>query len=172
MTRQLWSWATIATVVLLASGCANSLKVTYISDPPGAVVYSNNKNFGYAPVTLEYQISEEDRQRGYVNLSGTQVRWASGASASVSTVRANLSVGYDQQFTFNRPESYPGRENDVHFALELQRLAIMQRQADAQESAAFWQMYNSIQQQQQAQQQRILRCNSTSLGNTINTTCY
>jgi len=162
--------AILGGLALLVSGCASSLKVTYLSDPPGAALYSNNQNFGYTPKTLEYQISEENRKQGYVILRGTSVRWASGAQANVPSLRANLSIGYNQQFKFNRPENYPGREADVRFALELERLAIMRRQAQAQEDQAFWQMYNAINQQQQ--RQAPVNCTSTLFGNTVNTTCY
>lgn len=171
MTHCLYHTAALAVLVLL-SGCASTLNVSYHSDPPGAVLYQENQRFGYTPTTLRYQITEEDRQRGYAILRGTSVRWASGASANVSSLRADLGIGYNQQFTFNRPENYPGREADIRFSLELERLAIMQRQARAQEDQAFWQLYNSIYQQQQRQQPRILNCNSTAFGNTVNTTCY
>ena len=169
MTRQQWSAAMFALVGLLMSGCASSLKITYISDPPGAVVYHNNQNFGYAPVTLRYQVPEEDRKRGYIDLMGTSVKWASGASASIPILRVNLNIGDNQQLTFNRPENYPGREEDVRFALELQRLAIMRWQTEVQANAAYWQRYNAINQMYQRQQP--INCHSYALGSTIQTTC-
>jgi len=171
MIQRLFQGIMLATFIML-SGCANTLKVTYHSDPPGAVLYQENQQFGYAPTTLNYKVTDEDKKRGYTILRGTTVRWASGASATISSLRADLSTGYNQQFTFIRPENYPGREADVRFSLELQKLAIMQRQAKAQEDQAIWQRYNAIKQQQQQQQPRILNCNSTAYGNTVNTTCY
>ena len=171
MTQRLYRAAMLALLFLL-SGCASTLNVTYHSDPPGAVLYQDSQQFGYAPTTLNYRVTDEDKKRGFAILRGTTVRWASGASATISSLRADLSTGYNQQFTFIRPESYPGREADVRFSLELQKLAIMQRQAKAQEDQAFWQLYNAINQQQQRQQPRIMNCNSTAFGNTVNTTCY
>lgn len=162
----------LAILVVLISGCASTLNVSYYSDPPGAVLYQENQRFGYTPTTLRYQITEEDRKRGYAILRGTSVRWASGASANISSLRANLSTGLTQQFTFNRPENYPGREGDIRFALELEKLAIMRRQAQAQEDQAFYQLYNAINQQYQRQQPSIRNCTSTLFGNTVNTTCY
>lgn len=171
MIQRLYQATTLA-VFLMLTGCASTLSVTYHSDPPGAVLYQESQQFGYTPTTLNYNVTDEDRKRGYAILRGTTVRWASGASATISSLRADLSTGYNQQFSFIRPESYPGREADVRFSLELQKLAIMQRQAKAQEDQAFWQLYNAINLQQQRQQPRILNCNSTALGNTVNTTCY
>lgn len=153
----------IAGLLLILSGCATrSLKVMYLSDPPGAVLYSDNKNFGYTPKTIHYEISEEDLKQGHMVLSGTSVRWASGAHADIPNLQVDLSNGYIQQFIFNRPENYPGREVDMQFALELERLSIMKRQAHAQEEQARW---------LKRQSQRTYNCTSTASGNTINTTC-
>jgi hypothetical protein len=157
---------------ILVTGCSTTLNVTYSSDPPGAVLYQGEQRFGYTPTTLRYQVSEEDRKRGYALLQGTSVRWASGASANISSLRADFRIGLNQQFNFNRPDNYPGRETDVRFAIELERLAIMRRQAQAQEDQALYQLYNAINQQQQRQQPTIRNCTSTAFGNTVNTTCY
>ena len=172
MSRQLCEPAALLVALLLAPGCASPLTVTYYSDPPGAVLYSNNQSFGRTPTTLQYQITEEARKRGYMILEGTSVQWASGARANISSLRADLSSGYNKQFIFNRPDNVPGREADVHFALELERLAIMRRQAEAQEDQAFWQRYNAIGQQYQRQQPAVRDCTSTLSGNRVNTTCY
>lgn len=159
-------------LMALTAGCATTLNVSYFSDPPGAVLYQGNQRFGYTPTSLRYQVTDEDRKRGYALLRGTSVRWASGASAEISSLRADLSIGLNQQFNFIRPENYPGREADIRFSLELERLAIMRRQAAAQEDQAFYQLYNAINQQYQRQQPVIRNCTSTAFGNTVNTTCY
>lgn len=158
--------------LLVLTGCASSLSVTYYSDPPGAVLYQGQQRFGHTPVTLNYQIREEDRKRGYMTLQDPTVRWASGASASIPSLKADLSIGTNQQFTFMRPDNVPGREADVRFALELEKLALMRRQLQAQEDQAFWQMYNAINQQFQYSQPAIRNCTSTLMGNIVNTTCY
>lgn len=163
----------------LTSGCASTLSVTYLTDPPGAVLYQGDQRFGYTPTTLNYQVTDEARKRGYMLLQGTSVRWASGASAEISSLRADLSIGLNQQFNFIRPENYPGREEDMRFSLEIERLSIQRRQAVAQENQAIFQLYNAINQQNQRQlvlpqpvRQPVRNCTSTVIGNTVHTTCY
>lgn len=173
MRERVWVLSTTLAVagLLLLTGCSNTLQVTYYSDPPGAVLYQGQQRFGYMPQTLRYRLSEADLSRGYVQVQGTSVRWASGATAEVTSLTADLNRNrLSQQFTFNRPEGYPGREADVRFALELERLRIMQRQAAAQEQLALWQMFNAI--NQQYQRPSMTNCTSTLFGNIINTTCY
>src|SRR5437867_9972665 len=152
MDGRIYEVVSLLISLLVIAGCANTLKVTYYSDPPGAVLYQDNHRFGYTPTTLQYKITDEDKNRGYAILRGTSVQWASSAKANISTLRADLGIGYNQQFIFNRPDNVPGREADVRFALELEKLAVMRRQAQAQEDQAFWQMYNAVNQQYQRQQ--------------------
>lgn len=163
--------------VAFISGCASNLKVTYHSDPPGAVLYQGQQKFGYTPQAIVYQLSEEDRKRGYKILAGTTVRWASGATAEVTSITADLNKdGLSQQFTFNRPDGVPGREVDVRFALELERLEIMRRQAAAQEEQAAAQRRQAETQEEQTAVQRRKKhsptnCTSTVIGNTVHTSC-
>ncbi len=136
---------TLVVVLLSSAGCSTStLYVTYLSHPPGAALYENDRVFGYCPLILEYNITQEDRQRGYMVLRGLTARWVSGASATVPSVQANLNNGTSQQFTFLRPEGAEGLQTDLQFALDLERNRILQQQADAQRSQAFWQMYNAV----------------------------
>ena len=109
-------------IMVLIIGCASNLRVAYYSDPPGALLYEGGKKFGYTPVTLKYQISKEDKRLGYVVLRGAQVRWASGALASLGQLKAYLNAGKNQQFTFVRPQNIPGWEIDVQFARELGKM--------------------------------------------------
>lgn len=158
--------------ILLISGCAsNTLNVAYYSDPPGATLYQGNQRFGYTPIVLSYQVTEEDRKRGYSILQGTSVIWTSGAAASTSSLRADLSIGLNQQFNFRRPADHPNMEADVKFALELERLAIMRRQAEAQEAQAAVQLFGGI---GAVRPNPVRNCISTpsALGGSVSTTCY
>jgi hypothetical protein len=82
--------------------------------------------------------------------------------------------GRNQQFTFLRPDGVPGREIDIRFALELERLEIMRRQASAQERQA-----EAQRRQAEALEAQLFRsqtpsqtdCTSTINGNTIYTSC-
>ena len=155
------------TAATLAAGCSTALKVTYTSDPPGAALYQGTTNFGYTPVTLEYKPTDEDKRRGVMNLQGTSVKWASGASASISTLSANLNqYGLNQSFNFQRPD-IAGREIDMQFALELQKLAIMRQQARAQQDQAYYQFLSTLRQPVRTQ----TNCTSSVIGNTVYTNC-
>jgi len=151
---------------LLAAGCSTALKVTYVSDPPGAAVYQGSQLFGYAPVTLEYQVTEEDKRAGTMRLQGTRVKWASGATAGIEVLTADIRLlGMNQQFTFERPE-VPGRDIDMRFALDLERLNMQKQQARAQANQAFLEaMRRSAPPQQQ------VTCTSTAMGNMVTTNC-
>jgi hypothetical protein len=170
---------TAALLPVLLSGCAKQLAVTYMSDPPGATLYQGQENFGYTPKTLYYKISVENKERGKMTLQGMSVRWASGATASSPSVIVDLSIGANQQLTFLRPESVAGREIDIQFALELERLRLAQQQADAQRAAMAWQQFqNSVNQLNQVNQQIYqqpqslpMNCISSAVGNTIVTNC-
>ena len=172
--------ATIFAGVSLAllAGCASTLHVTYNSDPPGAVLYQGQQRIGYTPYNIEYQLSEEDKKRGYKVLAGTSVRWASGATAETKSLTANLNqYGFSQQFTFHRPDDIPGRETDVRFSLELERTRAMQRQAAAQEEQAAAQRRQAAAQEERAKAERYktyspTNCTSTVVGNTVNTSCF
>lgn len=191
-------WLAIITTMLL-SGCASQLQLTYHSDPAGAVLYSQGQRVGYTPKTLYYQVSDEDKKRGFLILANTRVQWASGATAEAKSVRADISrYGLSQQMTFQRPTGVPGREADTRFALELERTRAMQRQAEAhQEQAAALQRQAAAQEDQAAALQRQataqearlraerdkarldalkppqrVDCTTTVLGGSLNTSCY
>ena len=146
----------ILTSLLALEGCATNLEVTYKSDPPGATLYTNGKSLGYAPVTLNYQVDEKDRQRGWLLLSAPTAKWLSGAEASrADGIRAELRNSLSQEYTFYRPDNFPGREQDVRFGLEVERLQVEKARADQQ---AWYNLLLQMQlQQQQEQQQRQQR---------------
>ena len=159
---------------LFSSGCATQMNVTYNSDPPGATLYEGSKLLGYCPTTLFYNITPQDRQRGYMLLQSTEVKWVSGATAKIEQLRANLSTGTNQQFTFMRPTGIEGLETDAKFGLEVQKLRVMEQQLQAQQSANYWQMYNAISNQQKSSSTVNLKtnCSSRVIGSTVYTDCY
>ncbi|MDR0775147.1 MAG: hypothetical protein LBE81_00710 [Azonexus sp.] len=152
---------------LLFSGCASQLSVTYNSDPPGAVLYQGGQRIGYTPYTLYYDVSKEDKKRGFMDIAGTRVQWASGATAGITSLRADFArYGLSQQFTFNRPDGVLGRETDVRFSLELERTRAMQEQATAQRRQA------AAQEERAAAAKRSTNCTSTVIGSIVTTSCY
>ena len=132
----------LALVLVLLLGASLTAKgprhltVTFHSDPEGAMLYANQDLhlIGYTPVQLKYEPSKGFRAgTGCENLQRVTVRWASGAEASIDSLRACPQNGGDQQFVFKRPDSILGREIDAQFALELLRNQILaaQRQVRA-----------------------------------------
>lgn len=160
-------------LVIALEGCATPpsvLWVTYLSDPPGAMIYSGGQPIGYAPRRLWYPISDEADRIAHMKLAGVKAQWASGATAEVKFIDAYLlRNGLNQKFTFMRPQNAPGRDADMRFALELRRIELLERQAKAQEEQAAAQMFNAINQSWSTQQQN---CSSTIIGNIVNTSCY
>lgn len=71
-----------------------------------------------------------------LTLNPTQVRWASGASASNGGLQACPATGWNQQYVFLRPSNIPGAEIDASFAIQIQRNGVMQQQADGQDAIA------------------------------------
>jgi hypothetical protein len=159
-------------IVLLPNiliGCGIQMKVTYQTNPPGAMIYESGVFKGYSPVTLIYNFPLKDRENPYVILRGTEAKWASGASAKIDNLKAYWSNGVTQGFIFNRPEGVDGLTEDIKFSLEVQKMTIMQQQAQAQRDANFL-MFNSM--MQNSQPKRIkTNCSSNVIGNTIFTDC-
>ncbi len=113
------------------------LQMTYHSDPEGATLYQGGTRFGYTPVTLTYQdVSYLFRAGNCLTLQPVQVRWASGAAATVTGLKGCPAQGYWQQYSILRPTDTPGADIDANFALQLERNGIQQQQADALGAAA------------------------------------
>jgi hypothetical protein len=116
-----------AACVVLLTGCATGIHVTYSSDPPGATLYQGGQPMGMTPYTLTYQADETFKKGGCMLLQGTNVKWASGATAAIFSLNACQTVGWRQTYMFVRPD-VAGRDVDANFALQLQRNGIMQQQ--------------------------------------------
>ena len=107
--------------VPFVSGCAQMVKVTFYSDPPLATIYQDSQRMGVTPVTLQYRLTKDDLERGEATFHGASARWVSGATAEISSLRVDLSIGRNQQYTFFRPQSYPGLDIDVQYASNSRR---------------------------------------------------
>lgn len=170
--------------LMLLTGCnsarTDQVRITYYSDPPGATLYENDIPRGRTPFTLTYNLPDHLKNETHITLPNASVVWPSGASASVNSPQINRSLGTNHQYHFARP-NMPGREQDILFSMELERNWIMQQQAEAMQRQArsqqhmeMWQLYNSLQQQNQQRRQinRPLHCTTHRFGNTYDTSCY
>ncbi len=135
----------IVALVMLLGGCANKLYISYLSDPPGATVYSGAQNYGPAPVRVWYEVSDADRANGFKILQGVKMRWVSGAEAEVASLRADLSLGTEQHYTLPRPAAFAGADIDARYAVEIQRSrAAAEAASDEQTRAALATTFNAI----------------------------
>ncbi len=168
-------------LALLITGCATKLRVTFDSDPPDAVIFYDGSKEGYAPQTFRFDVTEQEKQRGFVEILNTKAVWASGAKTETGSIRIDLKKGLSQSYTLQRPAGAPRREVDIRFSQELARTRAMQRQAAAQEAqtAAQERQAAALERQAAAQEERAraeryrsTNCTSTNFGGTISTSCY
>ena len=141
------------------------IKVNFLTDIEGAKLYQDDVFMGTTPTQLKYRLAE-----GCPNVKPVVVRWASGAEASVEGLRVCTNTGKVQQFTFNRPIGYPGREFDAQFALQLAMLAEQRAEARARAWAELQQQIASLF-PKPAPLPPTVHCTSTVLGPFINTDC-
>src|SRR5258708_3820851 len=89
------------------------LLMTYISDPPGAMVYEGDKAWGRAPVALNYPASVTSfRANQCLKLNPITFRWVSGAEAHID-LTACPQQGLSQQYAMRRPKDSPGLEYHI-----------------------------------------------------------
>lgn len=146
MTRQLNHarfWLTFATFTLLVTACASPasqrvsmapIRVTFESEPPGAILTIDGMNYGRAPVTLEYDAAAVRAFGG--RITGGSAQWISGATAEQGVFFIDLSrPHYSYRALFTRPASYPGIETDIQYFQSLREIATAERSAKAQQDA-------------------------------------
>ena len=119
---------TIAVLILLfVVGCAQEsvkVKVTYLSDPAYASVYSQDGSLqGTCPLELWYPVDAEAKEQGYLYAKGMTIRWISGAERSSGKTIKIIVDGTNRQVTFVRPKYAPNVFLDVEHALQKEREA-------------------------------------------------
>ena len=102
--------------MLLFLGCSRVHQVTYLSDPPAAIIYCDGKRVGYAPTTVRYKLTDSQKE---VTLDECDAKWVSGATAHIKerTLPVGSRINSDSKYLFKRP-NYPDLERDETFALE------------------------------------------------------
>ncbi len=128
---------------VVLAGCAtplkqNQVRVTFYSEPPGAMIYWKDHAYGIAPQTLTFDLPDDAVRRGYLDDNFIRALWPSGAEAKGVRLTTQVREG---EFKFSRPPNAPGLDKDLAYAVQL-------RQIQAAEAAAFWQMYKSTQPKQ------------------------
>jgi len=160
-----------------------TLYVTYHSDPEGAMLYTNgNQAMGYTPVRLKYESPKGFRDgTECATLQPSQVRWVSGATASIGNLQACSVNGGQQSFSFGRPtgpksdlfpngEPPPGLQVDLQFAFQRELLARLDAHAEAQATRDAWARAAASVPPPPAVA-RPLSCTSLVIGHQIFTSC-
>jgi len=169
-------------VLLLLTGCEDflsspspppQLSVTYITDPPGAVLYDKGIRQGFTPLTLYYNLDRVRKASG--NIAEVTVRWQSGATATAKA-HIDLTQGLFWNQNIPRPNNVPGREADEQFGLQTESL---RQQKESQEQQQMLNILLLQQQQLQVIQQvtrpppahNSINCTSNAIGSTVFTNC-
>ncbi len=106
---------------LSALSCtSNALRITYSSEPQGAIITSVDSvvTIGRAPVTEIYSLETlpEPDANGCIIIPGVEAVWDSGATARIGRLRI-CDLGDTRRFIqLPRPNGYPGLEQDLEVA--------------------------------------------------------
>ena len=126
--------------IYFLSGCSSKYSVTFDSNPKGAVVICNGKNWGYTPKTLYYD--ERVKQLSSLDISSCSANWVSGYNKNYGTIPVQQFPNGVKQ-TLDRPFG-DGYEKDAQLALQMQNTEYQRREAQAAEDAADQQFYDSL----------------------------
>ena len=114
--------------ILGLSACSSGLHVWYNSSPQNARLMCGGQFIGYTPYNAYYNISEQDIQRGIVQVVPCQAVWMSGAteqyrnqfpvnsnshSYELTVVSHNVSVA-DVQFDSSQRAAYQAQQDQTN----------------------------------------------------------
>ena len=110
-------------------GCSRVHKITYLSDPPAAIISCNGERIGYAPTTVSYKLKDSQKE---LELSACTAKWVSGAKRQVKEriLPMGNRINSKSNYLFQRPE-HPDYEKDETFALEQKKVRSMERANEA-----------------------------------------
>lgn len=177
----IWAWNDINST--FPPPAKNVLYVTYVTDPPGAVIYSKDARMGYAPITLNYQLNADGLKRGIVSPDPITARWISGASTIYASRSYEIAKSLTWTTNIARPANVEGLEKDEQFALQVQSIKQRELSDQTQMELQFLQLYQTQQNQNQQILNQSLRnatppsnrinCKSTShIPGQVDTTCF
>ena len=160
---------------LLFNGCSNKYEVTFDSNPRGATLICNGKNWGYTPKKLYYD--EEVRNYSSLDVSSCSANWVSGYKATYPKDMQIFSSG-GTITTLNRPTYGEGYPMDAQFALQVEQMKTQQSQAAAMHRQAnekalqnmnqsIQNMNNNLQMQQQNYQMNNLNNNLENINKNL-----
>lgn len=128
--QRLTTIAAILLAAMLLTGCANTYKVQYNTEPMGASIICGGSNEGYSPVTLEYSLNEENKEKGFFKTVPCTAVWSSGVKKNFGNTWDIVKFPGGVMSTLTRPNS-PGYSQDADFAFKIQQMRRQQAQAQA-----------------------------------------
>ena len=126
MKSKLYEVLTLCLLLLLVGCAGNGGVVRFHSMPEGAILFGDGKRYGQTPLTIPYDITEEEKQQGFFVVNDIKVRWSSGAELRIDTIKFPATPGGSQTYTFERP-SVDGLDKDVEYELRLKELEFQER---------------------------------------------
>lgn len=109
-------------VLMFASCTSNAVRVTYTTEPRGAMISSVDSiaPIGRSPVTEAYRLDDlpEPDENGCVVIPGVEAVWDSGATARVGRLRICDLEDTRRFVDLPRPRGYPGLEIDLEVAAQ------------------------------------------------------
>jgi hypothetical protein len=160
--------AVAAGALLALSGCALQATLQVDTNPTGGYISEVDTGFvpGIAPVSIYYEPSSLTLRdaKGCYLVRGMNVRWVSGATASVNPISLCGSAYDNYNITINRPANAPDLDKDLQFAVQVQNMLSQQAQAEAARQATALQIYNST-------LNNTVNCTSIPIGNQVHTNC-
>jgi hypothetical protein len=98
---------------------STTITVTIDSAPRAAMLYDreSGRYMGDTPFRLKVTVETE---RGCQDLPGLEVRWASGATASIDFLTVCAKAGGKQSYRFERPTDAPNLATDMQIAQAVQ----------------------------------------------------
>ncbi len=121
----------LALVAAATVGCSapGQVRVDFVSDPPGAMIYSGGDRIGVAPVSLRVATPAEFATGGCTTTPAPlTASWISGAETVINS-RLCPAQGSHQVFTFRRPIA-AGARVDADHALKLKSDALFQQRGE------------------------------------------
>ena len=118
-------------------GCATHARLAISSVPEGANLTDSitGEDYGIAPMDVYFNTADiRPDSEGCFYLNSFEVRWVSGAAGQTEPVRICGSKTGTYQIVLSRPSSYPGLEQDMEWALQIQQ-ELAQARARAQARA-------------------------------------
>lgn len=131
----------VACSVMLVSGCAsgppplqpNQVRVTFYSEPDGAMLYEGDVAWGQSPQTRIYTATVTT---GTIKTKLLTAIWPSGAR---ETIGFTLTLGQGDRFAkFSRPQSASGLVDDLTYANKLKQEREAKAASDRAETSQTW----------------------------------